>query len=522
MDKIIKVNFEEWQDVAHVDEGLVAWNYGQILQVEGLTLPDGNVEVHFSLPDREGDASVYIGAVKDNIITVYIPNFIFQKENVFQSTYDAYSFIYQTDEDSGRTIKKIVFTIQARPKKTTNVPEDQKDQFLEEVRKVMRETKDLAQSVRDDADAGVFDGEQGPKGDAGSVHFLVVNALPEENIDESAIYLVPITLKGENNEYAEYIYVNGHWEYIGSATVEVDLDDYVKKDDYATSSVGGVVKVNEGFGIGARADGTLYPVMAQTTDIDAKTNSVKNIPPNLIDYAVMKALSDSKLEWTAEQKQLARVLLGSVGSGDYAGVNKSGVVKVFGDDFGWIVNSLGYGMISQATEKDIDEKSKEKKPITPKLLDYAVKKALSDCKLEGADVWTDEEKAKALELLGGVASSLVSHPAKNGTIVLRGATGAIFIGEPTSNSHATTKKYVDDGFVSKIATTTPSVYMANSNGDTELRVLSASAIANSIVARDGDGRIYAVAPKYDSQVTTKKYVDDLVAELRAEIEALKA
>lgn len=172
MRKIIKVNFEEWRGVAYIDEGLVAWNYGQILQVEGLTLPDGDVEVHFSLIDREGDANVYIGTVKDNVLTVDIPDFIFQKEDVYQPTYNAYAFIYQTDEDSGRTIKKITFTIRARPKPTTNVPEDQKDQFLEEVRKVMQETKEIAQSVRDDADAGVFNGEPGPPGPTGDASLL--------------------------------------------------------------------------------------------------------------------------------------------------------------------------------------------------------------------------------------------------------------------------------------------------------------------------------------------------------------
>ena len=39
-------------------------------------------------------------------------------------------------------------------------------------------------------------------------------------------------------------------------------------------------------------------------------------------------------------------------------------------------------------------------PITPAVLDYSVKKALSDCKLSGNNAWTEEEKTKALELLG--------------------------------------------------------------------------------------------------------------------------
>lgn len=318
------MNFEEWQDVAHVDEGLVAWNYGQILQVEGLTLPDGNVEVHFSLTDREGDANPYIGTVKDNVLTVDIPDFIFQKENVFQPVYGAYAFIYQADKESGRTIKKIAFTIQVRPKPTTNVPEDQKDQFLEEVRQIMAETKDIAQSVRDDADNGVFDGEQGPKGDAGGLGCIPCKELPTTDIVSNVYYLLEngteeIEVKGETvvkNKYTEYMYINGEWEIVGSISIGMNLSDYVKKDDYATRDKAGVVYANSVRGISVLNDGGLIISPANSDNVDSRNA-----------YA----------------------------------------------------------------------------PITGKIIDYAVKKALSDCKLSGDDVWTEEEKAKALELLGGVA-----------------------------------------------------------------------------------------------------------------------
>ena len=199
MDKIIKVNFEEWQDAAYVDEGLVSWNYGQILQVEGLTLPDGNIEVHFSLTDREGDANVYIGTVKDNVLTVSIPDFIFQKEDVYQPTYDAYAFLYQTDGDSGRTIKKITFTIKARPEPTTDVPEDKKDPFLDEVRQIMTETKEIAQSVRDDADAGKF---------GGGTNITVDSELSEEStnpVQNKVIAKEVIALRERNAELEETI-----------------------------------------------------------------------------------------------------------------------------------------------------------------------------------------------------------------------------------------------------------------------------------------------------------------------------
>ena len=218
MDKIVRVIFEEWQDVAYADEGLMAWHYGQILQVEGLTLLDGNIEVHFSLTEREGDANVYIGSVKDNILTVDIPDFIFQKEDVYQSTYDAYAFIYQTDGASGRTIKKIIFTIQARPEPTTDVPEDKKDPFLEEVRKVMAETKDIAQSVRDDADNGKFSGIPGDKGEDGKSAYE---------------YAVEGGFKGTEEEFTELIARAG----------QVDLTGYVTKEEHEAELLKAFVKV---------------------------------------------------------------------------------------------------------------------------------------------------------------------------------------------------------------------------------------------------------------------------------------
>lgn len=165
-DNIVKVKFEEGMEVQY-DTSLKQWSYGLILQIEGLTLSDGNIEVHFSLTEYNGEAPVSIGTVKDNVITVDIPDFILEKEKVYQPSYEAYAWIYVTDEDSGRTIRKIVFTIEARAKSTTSVPEDQKDKFLQEVRQVMAETKEIAQSVREDADNGEFDGEKGDKGGNG-------------------------------------------------------------------------------------------------------------------------------------------------------------------------------------------------------------------------------------------------------------------------------------------------------------------------------------------------------------------
>lgn len=468
MDQIIKVNFEECQDVARVNEGLVAWNYGQVLQVEGLTIPNGTVEVHFSLTDREGDANVYIGTVIDNVITVDIPDFIFQKQNVFQPTYVAYAFVYQTDEESGRTIKKIVFTINVRPEPTTSVPEDQKDPFLEEVRKVMAETKDIAQSVRNDADNGVFNGEQGPKGDAGSIQFKIVPTLPTEDIDTSIMYLVPSPTEEDENRYLEYVYIDGKPEIVGSASVQVNPDEFVKKDDYASETNAGLIKITKSYGFLIDNNGYLTTDTPNDNEINNKTGN-QMLKVSQIDKIVKSGLVNCKEEWTDEQKQLARELLGAIGANNVDAQN------------GLAVLANGQLIISPATKALLDKRTDgitdtqlQRKPITLAILDYAVKKALSDCKLEGDDVWTEEEKAKALELLGGVKApktpkySSVLYMGYDGgfgtirysdypiehTIATRTSRGTVATNTPTEDNDAATKKYVDDlvGSVESILT----------------------------------------------------------------------
>lgn len=56
----------------------------------------------------------------------------------------------------------------------------------------------------------------------------VVTSLPTSNISETTVYLIG-SGEEENNLYTEYIYVNGHWEYLGKQTV--DLTGYALKTD---------------------------------------------------------------------------------------------------------------------------------------------------------------------------------------------------------------------------------------------------------------------------------------------------
>lgn len=152
-------------------------------------------------------------------------------------------------------------------------------------------------------------GEKGEKGDAGSVKFIIVNELPTEDIDESAIYMKPSTNPEEQNTYDEYIYVNGDWESLGSAKVEVDLTDYVKNTDYADNSKFGVVKTNNNYGIQTE-NGVLY--IRRATEPEIKTrHQWAPITPNNLDLALKIAMCDGVGEaWTDEEKLKAQERIG--------------------------------------------------------------------------------------------------------------------------------------------------------------------------------------------------------------------
>ena len=93
---------------------------------------------------------------------------------------------------------------------------------------------------------------RGPKGDTGSIKFIVVTELPTENIDETAIYMKPAKNSTGENNFEELIYVNGKWEDLGTPSVGVDLSNYYTKEEsdkkynYATATVtGAFIKIKD-------------------------------------------------------------------------------------------------------------------------------------------------------------------------------------------------------------------------------------------------------------------------------------
>lgn len=101
-------------------------------------------------------------------------------------------------------------------------------------------------------------GDKGDKGEAGAIKMIIVNELPETGADDT-IYLVPAEDTETGNNYDEYVYVNNAWEKLGGIQVQVDLTDYVKNTDYASSSTGGTIRTSNASGLGI-SNGNLYAV----------------------------------------------------------------------------------------------------------------------------------------------------------------------------------------------------------------------------------------------------------------------
>lgn len=247
---------------------------------------------------------------------------------------------------------------------------------------------------------------------------------------------------------------------------EEDLTDYVKKTDYPShnddnTDNAGVIKIrpDDSWGVGLEVgsiygkEGYLKIKPAGNGDIANKTNEYRPITSATIDYAVLKALTDCKTtNWTDEEKVSARTLLGAISldevnldnyvkNTDYATYNKYGIVTASGG-LGIQFQGVGTLAISKASNSDIDDKVEEYRPLVPCYLDYAVKKALTDCK---RTTWENTEKASARTLLGALGADALTNVVTKGAIttksyydetyiVLQASTLYIFIHNSGSNN----------------------------------------------------------------------------------------
>ena len=153
MKNIVAATFQPGYTTAKV-LGLWQYDYGQILRIQGLELPDA-VEIHFSLQEKGGESERQVGLTRDGVTEVAVPNSYL--ENAGKSRdYSIYAFLYISDGKSGNTEYKITMYVQSRPKPNDpETPEDPKDdpfgKTIEAVNKAMESTKASAEVAADSA-----------------------------------------------------------------------------------------------------------------------------------------------------------------------------------------------------------------------------------------------------------------------------------------------------------------------------------------------------------------------------------
>lgn len=153
MKNIVTATFQPGYTTAKV-LGLWQYDYGQILRIQGLELPD-TIEIHFSLQEKGGESERQVGVTRDGVTEVSIPNSYLENAGTSRD-YSIYAFLYISDGKSGNTEYKITMHVQSRPKpKDPETPEDPKDdpfgKTIEAVNKAMESTKASAEVAADSA-----------------------------------------------------------------------------------------------------------------------------------------------------------------------------------------------------------------------------------------------------------------------------------------------------------------------------------------------------------------------------------
>ena len=122
------------------------WDYGQVLRIEGLKLPN-MVEIHFSLEETSGEAKTRIGVTKDGVTDVVIPDGFLENEGIGDN-YKIFVWVYVADKESGSTEYKITIHVKARAKPEITHGGQDGEVFQEAVEAVRGAAKRAAESEK--------------------------------------------------------------------------------------------------------------------------------------------------------------------------------------------------------------------------------------------------------------------------------------------------------------------------------------------------------------------------------------
>jgi hypothetical protein len=169
----------------------------------------------------------------------------------------------------------------------------------------------------------------------------IVEALPTTG-EKMTLYFVP--KEGADNDiYNEYVWIEqtSSYEFLGSTAV--DLTDYVKNTDYASTTKGGVIRVNPAYKTNITSGGILISTPMSIDEYNtAQTGAfiAKGTLGNIKNDLVKRAVTENDIELTDDEKASARTWIGAVGDTDYATLSKAGLIKPT-SYFGANVDSVG-------------------------------------------------------------------------------------------------------------------------------------------------------------------------------------
>ncbi|MBQ9113908.1 MAG: leucine-rich repeat protein [Clostridia bacterium] len=297
-------------------------------------------------------------------------------------------------------------------------------------------------------------------------------------------------------------------------TQKVDLSDYVKNTDYATSTKVGLIKASTGFYISK--EGLLTLIGATPDQIDKAVSNSVAITPVRLGYAVgttyLKGESAPITETVA--KFIGQLYLDTtdnatyqctaittdestsvttytwvklIRSTDYPESEKAGAIKVsFGNSNAALYrDAQGRLLLGSPTEEEIKAKT-AKKAIVPSNLDYAVKVGITT----NAETLTDEEKTSACEWLGAATEEYVNTIANGHYIYLSTNVDSV-AGYTKSFSFLVGVSAVDwgDGTVERYTntdSTTIFTHEYSTNGSYDIKIYGVTDTATGVLV-DGTG-----------------------------------
>ena len=199
---------------------------------------------------------------------------------------------------------------------------------------------------------------------AGHLRRKVVTELPQEDIDENAIYMISVRVNGEDI-YDEYMFIDGQWEVLGNTSI--DLSDYYTKEEVDSTFAT----------IAALAE---YALKSELPSVPTKVSELENDlgflteHQDLGDYALKSDIPDTS-EFAKTNDLQNYVTLGAYNE----------TVKTLQDGQSALAGLFG----NAATKQELNDVKQNYALKTEIPTDYATEdfviQAINEAKLEGGD-----------------------------------------------------------------------------------------------------------------------------------------